>query len=62
MKPVVDQEKCIGCGTCAAICPQCFAMTDHKAIVLDTCDFDAQADKINEAKEACPVAAISIEE
>jgi len=54
----VDQEKCIGCGSCASICPKAFEMVDGKAIAKTpnvkkiTCEKDAQ--------ESCPVDAISI--
>ena len=30
MKVTVDQKKCIGCGACAAICPNVFEMVDTK--------------------------------
>tara|TARA_Y100000310_G_scaffold18388_1_gene18066 strand:- start:109 stop:294 length:186 start_codon:yes stop_codon:yes gene_type:complete len=54
----VDEVKCIGCGSCAAICPGSFEMKGDKAIVIGgdvdeiTCETDAES--------ACPVQAISI--
>ena len=54
-------DKCIGCGTCAAVAPDVFDMTEGKATVKADCDTAAHADKINEAKDACPVVAIEIE-
>ena len=52
----VDQEKCVGCGMCAGLCPEVFAMTDDgKSKVI--------GDNISCAKEAadsCPVEAISV--
>lgn len=54
----VDKKKCIGCGSCSAICPGAFAMKDgkaeptHKAVEKITCEKDAES--------ACPVNAIKI--
>lgn len=58
MKPVVDQELCIGCGLCASIAPDIFEMQDDgkaAAIVEETSDDTAQ-----EAADSCPTAAISL--
>ena len=54
-------ENCIGCGLCAGVCPEVFSMGDDgfahggevRAGVLDTAQ---------EARDGCPVSAISIEE
>ena len=55
MAPVVDQETCIGCGTCAALCPKVFVMQkDGKAKETGEDDEGASV-----AQEACPVDAIS---
>ncbi len=52
----VDQEKCVGCGMCAGLCPEVFVMTDSgKSKVIgsnEECAKDAAA--------ACPVEAIII--
>ena len=59
MKPKVDKEKCIGCGTCAAMCSEVFEMSaDNKSVVKDG-DFEAKAECIEKAIGACPVQAIS---
>ncbi len=50
----VDTEKCIGCGACAAVCPDGFDMADGKATVKD-----AKAPCIAEGASSCPVGAIS---
>lgn len=53
---VVNKEKCIGCGLCASICPQVFAMEkDGKAIVK----VQKKIPCVKEAIESCPVTAIS---
>ena len=54
----VDQNTCIGCGLCASMCPDVFAMNlDGKSEVIaqinETC--------AKEAAAACPVSAISVE-
>lgn len=50
----VDKEKCIGCGSCEATCPDGFEVVDGKAHVKN-----ANAKCIKEAKDICPVDAIS---
>lgn len=54
----VDKEKCIGCGACAAICPDVFEMgTDGKSNVKKN---DSKIPCAKNAKESCPVGAISL--
>jgi ferredoxin len=52
----VNKKECIGCGSCAAICPEVFELKDNKAVVKkqskDPC--------VKEAAESCPVNAIKI--
>ena len=56
----IDKEKCIGCGSCSAVCPAVFKMNEEifKAEVID-----AKATKpcVSEAIELCPTQAISNE-
>ena len=56
--PTVDQDLCIGCGTCAELCPEVFELRDEKSWVIGpdkchTCDCE-------EAVVSCPVSAIEI--
>ena len=61
MNPVVDQDLCIGCGTCEALCPEVFKMAEEgKAHVIENVDYKQQADKIKQAQESCPAQAIKI--
>lgn len=61
MIPSVDEEKCIGCGTCQEICPAVFHLDEEteKSVIVDPegCDF---ADCCEAAEENCPVEAISL--
>ncbi len=62
MKVSVDQEKCIGCGTCEEICPAVFHVDEAigKAKVIDeeACEFVGCCEA---AEENCPVEAIAVE-
>ena len=59
MKLVVDKDICIGCGACAAICPDVFEIDDEgfAISVVDNVNEDVKEDAID-AKEGCPVNAI----
>ena len=58
MKILIDEDKCIGCGTCENICSKCFKMEGSLAVVIksdcDDCD-------VEEVAQSCPVDAIKIE-
>lgn len=52
----VNKEKCIGCGACAATCPEGFEMGDDgKAKVKNP-----KAKCVKEAADGCPVDAIKV--
>jgi ferredoxin len=62
MKISIDKEKCIGCGTCPAICSDVFEMGDDgKARVKSGVNYDDFTGQIDQSKDACPVQAISVE-
>jgi ferredoxin len=53
----VDQSKCIGCGACAAICPEVFEMgPGGKSHVKAQKNLPC----VKDAAEACPVGAITV--
>jgi len=44
----VDKEKCIGCGSCVAVCEKTFELKDGKAVVKSqpkeiTCEKEAES-------------------
>jgi len=57
MKVKVDKKKCIGCGSCEAVCPEVFGMKDGKAYAKVS-ETDKKCAK--EADDVCPVDAITI--
>lgn len=59
VKVEIDKEKCIGCGTCVALCPEYFVMEGDKAVVLKS-EAD-EASCVEEAKSSCPTIAISVQ-
>ncbi|MBI5732171.1 MAG: ferredoxin [Candidatus Magasanikbacteria bacterium] len=61
MKIIVDQEKCIGCGTCLALASKSFTWNaeGNKAVPIIP-PGDEEKD-IKEAAAACPVQAITLE-
>jgi ferredoxin len=57
-KPKVNEELCIGCGTCESLCPKVFKIENGKSKVIaeDCGDCDCQG-----TIDSCPVSAISME-
>ena len=55
----VDKELCIGCGACAATCPDTFEINDD---MLAEVIKDEVTEEVIEAVENCPTEAIKIEE
>ena len=56
-KFIVNKEKCIGCGTCVAVCPEGAAMEDDgKAVITDSAKMDSCG-----GTSVCPYEAIEEE-
>lgn len=71
MKVIFEREKCIGCGTCAAVCPKYWELAeDGKSQLLGSKpdqksgNYELEIKKIEciqEAADSCPVQCIRIE-
>jgi len=55
---VVNQEKCISCGACAATCPGSFKLENGKAHPIKAVVEELTCEK--EAEAGCPVQAILV--
>jgi ferredoxin len=55
----IDEEECIGCGTCEELCPEVFELNEvtDKAEVIKP--IGGPQDCIDEAISECPVSCIS---
>ena len=63
MKAYVNDETCIGCGTCPEVCPEVFHMTDEGiAHAIDGNIPESVYGKAKQAEESCPVEAIDIDD
>jgi ferredoxin len=62
MKANVDPDKCIGCELCVNTCPEVFKMDGGVAVAIAT-PVPAEVEACcQEARDGCPVEAISLEE
>ena len=62
MKAIVNQDTCIGCGLCISTVPEVFEVNaDGKA---EACGHTTDENRaaVQEARDACPVQAISAED
>ena len=62
MKVRVDEDSCVGDGTCAEVCPEVFEMRDDVAVVKVEEVPEELQESCREAADSCPVEAISIED
>lgn len=70
MKIILQRQKCIGCGSCAALCPKFFEMAEDGKSTLKggkknekTGKFELEIkepDCAKEAEMACPVEVIKV--
>jgi len=57
-KAKVNEELCIGCGTCESLCPKVFKMEDGKSHVISEECTDCNCEEV---VGSCPVSAITLE-
>lgn len=63
MKAIVNQDECISCGMCIDICSDVFSYNlDNKSVAIDGDILEENIPLVAEARDACPVNAISIVE
>lgn len=57
----VNRDTCIGCGACAGTAPDAFGVDgEGKSAILATADAASES-ALDDAKNGCPVGAISVE-
>lgn len=61
VKYSVNQETCIGCESCTAMCPDLFEMHDGKSIPKKKDLAENEVGPAKQAEQACPVNAIKVE-
>jgi ferredoxin len=61
-KVYIDQEECIGCGTCEELCPQVFQLDEESQKAQVIMPEGGPEELIEEAMESCPVSCIHWEE
>jgi ferredoxin len=57
----IDQNRCIGCGTCATLCPSMFEIGPNRKARVKNNDANNDCD-LQAVINACPVGAISFED
>lgn len=69
MKLILDQKKCISCGSCEAVCPKQFKLVSGKATIVNGKENNKVFEKemevssdIQDAIDSCPVQCIEIKE
>ncbi len=60
-KVKIDEQKCIGCGTCVAMAKDTFAMNSENKAEVKMGEHD-EDEAVLQAAKSCPVAAIEVED
>ena len=60
MKLKVNEDLCIGCGACQAVCPEVFEVEDVAHTIVSEVPKELENDAMD-AKEGCPTSAIEEE-
>ena len=59
MPPIINQEKCIGCGTCADICNSDIFVFDRKVDKCPVVKFPEECWHCANCRTSCPCGAIA---
>jgi ferredoxin len=62
MKVIIDEEACIGCGSCLEVCPDVFRMNEEKEKAEVVSVPEDSEECIEEAIDTCPVSCIHWDE
>ncbi len=62
MKVRVNEDLCVGDGTCVEVCPDVFEMHGDVAVAKMETIPEQLEDSCKEAADSCPVEAITVEE
>lgn len=55
----IDEELCIGCGACVALCPKNILYVDEKSGKCKVSD-ESKCDRLRGCEKVCPVGALKI--
>lgn len=58
----IDQDECIGCGTCVELCPSIFTFDENDTKAYVIAPYSADLQYIEEAIASCPTSCISFKE
>jgi ferredoxin len=59
---LIDQDECIGCGTCVKLCPDVFAFDEDENKASVTTPEGGSEQCIDEAMASCPTSCIRYKE
>ncbi|MBM4402239.1 MAG: ferredoxin [Candidatus Cloacimonetes bacterium] len=61
-KPIIDRQKCIGCGSCMVVAPEAFELDAQNISIVKQTWTEVSDEHLLQAVQDCPVQAISIKE
>ena len=61
-KPIVDRQKCTGCGNCTVLAPKGFELDSQNISSVKETWAKSSDEQLLQAAQSCPVQAITIHE